>query len=197
MMLAGVLAFLRWIYPFLAITEPSRSNVLVMEGWLYPAGVRDAVRYFKAGNYNYILTTGGPLPSDRGLEGISQSNTWAASGAYWLRRSGVSADLIHAVPSFHVGKDRTYASAVALKTWLAENAPEVKSITIVTGDVHARRTRLLFQKALGPDMSVGIIATRNPEYDPSHWWESSEGVRDVISESVAYLYARVLFLRPN
>lgn len=33
------------------------------------------------------------------------------------------------------------------------------------------------------------------EYDPRHWWRTSEGVRNVVGESIAYLYAR-FFFRP-
>ena len=42
-------------------------------------------------------------------------------------------------------------------------------------------------------MAVGIIAVPNPDYDSSRWWRYSEGVKEVVSESVAYLYARFLF----
>jgi hypothetical protein len=33
----------------------------------------------------------------------------------------------------------------------------------------------------------------NPDYDAKHWWQYSEGVRDVLSEGVAYLYAKFFF----
>ena len=68
-----------------------------------------------------------------------------------------------------------------------------QGINVVTEDVHARRTRLLFQEALGPDVKVGIIAVPSPEYEARHWWRYSEGVREVIGESIAYVYARFLF----
>ena len=41
---------------------------------------------------------------------------------------------------------------------------------------------------------VGIISVPNPDYDAKHWWRYSEGVKDVISEGAAYLYAKFLFL---
>jgi hypothetical protein len=58
---------------------------------------------------------------------------------------------------------------------------------------HARRTRLLFQKAFGDEAGVGIIAISSPDYDGAHWWLYSEGVRDVVGETLAYLYAQVFF----
>jgi hypothetical protein len=52
---------------------------------------------------------------------------------------------------------------------------------------------LLFQKAFGPEVKVGIVAVADPQFDPDHWWRSIEGVREVVGETIAYLYARLLF----
>ena len=64
---------------------------------------------------------------------------------------------------------------------------------MVTEDLHARRTRLLFQKALGDKVDVGVIGIPNPDYDAKHWWRYSDGVREVIGESIAYVYAKLFF----
>jgi uncharacterized SAM-binding protein YcdF (DUF218 family) len=90
-------------------------------------------------------------------------------------------------------RDRTYCSAVALREWFREHNVAVQSLNVLTEDTHARRTRLLFKRALGKNVTVGIIAVPNPDYDPRHWWRYSEGVKDVVSESVAYLYAKFFF----
>jgi len=63
----------------------------------------------------------------------------------------------------------------------------------MTEDMHARRTRLLFEEALGKSITVGIIAVPNPDYDARRWWRYSDGVREVIGESIAYIYARFFF----
>ena len=70
---------------------------------------------------------------------------------------------------------------------------QVVSINVLTEDTHARRTWMLFKEALGPGVQVGIISASNPDYDAKHWWRSSEGVREVIDESVAYVYAKFFF----
>ena len=90
-------------------------------------------------------------------------------------------------------RDRTYGSAVALRNWFREHDMRVRSVNVLTENVHARRSRLLFSKALGPEISVGVIALPNPDYDARRWWRSSEGVKEVGSETVAYIYARLLF----
>ena len=98
------------------------------------------------------------------------------------------------VPSHVVGRDRTYSSAVALRDWLRVHNQQVLAINILTEGVHARRTRLLFEKALGPGISVGVNAVNSPDFNPKRWWRYSEGVEDVIDEGVAYIYDKVFFL---
>jgi len=66
----------------------------------------------------------------------------------------------------------------------------VKSINLVTFDVHARRSWIIFKQTLAPEIQVGVIATESLSYNPKHWWTSSEGVRSIIAETIAYIYAR-------
>ena len=49
------------------------------------------------------------------------------------------------------------------------------------------------QKAFGPSVKIGVISVPDPDYDPKHWWRYSEGVREVLGESIAYIYARIFF----
>src|SRR5207245_8975449 len=100
-------------------------------------------------------------------------------------------EFVQMIPSQVIGRDRTYSSAIALRRWLRDHNMALRSINVVTEDAHARRTRLLFQKALGNDVRVGIISIPNPDYDAKHWWRYSEGVREVIGEGIAYTYAKV------
>jgi hypothetical protein len=69
----------------------------------------------------------------------------------------------------------------------------VSGIDVLTENLHARRTRLLFQKAFGRQVPVGVIAVPNPDYDSKHWWHYSDGVREVIGQAIAYAYARFFF----
>jgi hypothetical protein len=51
---------------------------------------------------------------------------------------------------------------------------------------------LLFKKTLEPKIKVGVIAAKTTNYDSKKWWVSSEGFRTMISETIAYIYARFL-----
>jgi uncharacterized SAM-binding protein YcdF (DUF218 family) len=68
---------------------------------------------------------------------------------------------------------------------------------LITGGPHARRSRLMFQKALGKGVIVGVISIPADDYDERHWWHDSQGVRVIIGESLAYAYARLLFYPPQ
>lgn len=179
------------VQPFLAVTHRVPANVLVVEGWVHEYAIRRGAEEFRTGSYQRVFTTGGPVV---GLgEYINDYQTAASVGADLLKKTGIPDHSIQMVPSRVVGRDRTYSSAVALREWFREHNMEVQSINVVTEDAHARRTRLLFQKALGKRVAVGIIAVPNPDYDAKHWWRYSEGVKDVLSEGIAYIYAKFLF----
>ena len=184
-------ALVRGIYPFLAITHRVDAHVLVVEGWVHEYAIHIAVEEYRTGSYQRIFTTGGPVSGSGGY--INEYNTSASVGAGRLRAAGIPNGVLQMVPSRVMSRDRTYSSAVALRDWLREHSLSVQSINVMTEDVHARRTRLLFQEALGPGVEVGIIAVPNPDYDARHWWRYSEGVKEIIAEGFAYFYARVIF----
>ena len=185
--------FVFWfrIYPFLAVTHRVNTNVLVVEGWVHEYAIRGAAEEFRSHSYDRVFTTGGPTTGTGSY--TSDSNTAASVGAGGLRAAGIPDDLVQMVPSRVNDRDRTYSSAVALRHWFRDHNVQVRSINVVTENTHARRSWLLFQKAFGDGVRVGIIAARNPDYDPEQWWSCSDGVRDVIDEGIAYIYAKFFF----
>jgi hypothetical protein len=192
---AGVLlasyVFLFRVYPFLAVTYRVDTNVLVVEGWVHEYAIRAAVEEFHRGSYQRIFTTGGPVEGSKRY--VNDYQTEASVGADLLRKSGLPMESVEMVPSRVMNRDRTYGSAVALRSWFRGHNLVACSLNVLTEDVHARRTRLLFQEALGKDIKVGIIAVPNPDYDSRHWWRYSAGVKDISSETIAYVYAKLLF----
>lgn len=127
------------------------------------------------------------------LTGIRDYNTSASVAADLLRKNGLANGSVQMVPSRVMDRDRTYGSAVALRNCLRNHNMAVSGIDVVTQDLHARRTRLLFQKALGDKAAVGVIAIPNSDYDAKRWWRYSAGLKNVLSEAAAYVYARLLF----
>ncbi len=188
-MLLAIYAAVLNVHPFLAVTHRANAKILVVEGWIDEYAIRAGADEFKTGDYEHIITTGGPVPGSDGY--TNDYNTFASVGARRLKAAGVAYESVLMVPSHVIGRDRTYTSAIALRRWLRDHNMALQSFNVVTVDAHARRTRLLFQKALGNDVRVGIISIPNPDYDAKHWWRYSEGVREVIGEGIAYTYAKV------
>ena len=181
----------RTVQPFLAVTHRTDAKVLVVEGWIHEFAMRAAAEEFRTGHYDKIYTTGGPVV---GTDGATNNfNTIAYVGADLLLKAGVPPEFIQRVPSHVSGRDRTYSSALALRAWFESRHLPLPAINVLTEDAHARRTRLLFAKAFDGQPHVGIISIPDPDYQARHWWRYSEGVREVLGESIAYIYARFLF----
>jgi uncharacterized SAM-binding protein YcdF (DUF218 family) len=182
------------VHPFLAVTDPVPGGALVIEGWQPDYAFAEVAEKFKQHPEGKVFVTGGPIVVGAPL---SEYRTYAELGAAVLQRLGLDADAVQAVPAPMVRKDRTYAAARALREWLAEHEPGVTNLTLVSMSVHTRRSRLLFQKALGETFVVGVIAIESRDYEARRWWRSSMGVRVVIDEVIAYGYARFLFHPAN
>lgn len=188
--LLGWLAFIE-IHPFLAVTHRENSKILVVEGWVHQYAINAAVKEFRSGHYDRVFVTGGPEVGTGGY--INDYNTDASVGADLLKAAGIPDRDLQMVPSHVWNRNRTYYSAVALRDWFANHKLRVSSLNVLTEEAHARRTWLLFQEAFGKTVRVGIISVPNPDYDANHWWRYSDGVRDVIGEAIAYIYAKFFF----
>jgi uncharacterized SAM-binding protein YcdF (DUF218 family) len=193
-LLTGLMFFLL-TQPFLSVTQRVDSRILVVEGWVHDFTFEAAVKEFRNRSYDHVFTTGGPIEGQGGY--INDAHTYASLGVTGLVKSGMLNELVQMAPSRVMDRDRTYGSAVALRDWFRQHNLSVHSINVLTEDAHARRTRLLFEKAFGDTVAIGIISIPNPDYDPKHWWRYSEGVREILGESIAYLYARFFFYPSN
>jgi hypothetical protein len=179
------------IQPYLAVTRRVNTNILVVEGWMPRYALRASAEEFKHGSYERIFTTGGPQDGNGGY--VNDYYTAASVAAEGLKKIGIPKDVIQMAPSHVLGRERTYSSAIALRDWFRDHNLAIHSFNVLTEDCHARRTQLLYQEAFGKTVAVGIIAVSNPDYNPKDWWRYSDGVREVIGESIAYMYARFFF----
>lgn len=192
--LVVIVALARGLYPFLAITSRTSNELLVVEGWINSDSIEQAAREYHRVNYQDVLVValvykvGNKWDSGRyKTEYISEA----------MIRSGIPREHIHVVHCDVVKKDRTYAAALAVQQWIRGQKKKINSMDIVTLGSHARRSRLLFEKAFPSHIKIGVIAMDERDFDPVHWWRSSEGVREVLFEGVAYLYTRFFFSQPQ
>jgi hypothetical protein len=176
----------RGIGAFLAITSPVGGQFLVVEGWMPTYAYREAAAQFRKGNYQKAIAAGT-------LDWDASGELRNHSGGEKLVRFGVAGELVVSTSSDEIRHDRTFHAALTVKRWLQDQGLRTTSIDIVTIGPHARRSRLLYEKALGAEVKVGVIAVEDRRFDPNHWWRSSVGVRAVVGEAIAYMYARLFF----
>jgi hypothetical protein len=178
--------FITQIYAFLAINLPIKADILVIEGWMQDSDIEKAIAEFQRGDYQKLMVIG---PSFAQGSYLSKYKNFAELGAATLIALGFDSAKLLVVPTPDVLVNRTDASAVAVRDWLMNSNLNVKSLNIYTFDVHSRRSRQLFQQALAPEVNVGVIVLEPPNYIPRKWWESSAGVKAIISETISYVYA--------
>jgi hypothetical protein len=189
---AAVLFLAPGTHGFLAIDCPVRGELLVVEGWIPDYAIPGAISVFEKNGYGRMICVGGPITLGSHL---SEYRNYGELGRARLKALGFSGERIIVIETQDIKKDRTYESAVAVKKWIASSGVKVKSLDIYTLGAHARRSRLLFEEALGDGVAVGAIAANDQTYDPNRWWKYSNGAKTVLSELIAYLYA-VIFFHP-
>ncbi len=174
---------------FLAKHEPIAADVLVVEGWLPDYAIAAAMAEFNIGTYDTLITIGAPLP--RGSY-LAEYKTFAELAGATLIALGFDPARLQVVSTPYAPECRTQNAAVALKQHFASTDDlKIRSIDVFTLGTHARRTQLIFRKVFPQPMQVGIISTKVLAYDERSWWRSSEGVRTVLGETIAYIYQRV------
>ena len=186
---AGLVCVLN-IHAFLAIDCPAKGQVLVVEGWIPDYAIPGAISEFEKNGYRQLIAVGGPIELGSHL---SEFKSYARLSQARLIALGFKGERLVVLETGDIKNDRTYESAKAVRRWVASNGMQVKGLDVYTLGAHAWRSRLLFQKAFGDGVAVGVIAAENQSYDPGDWWKSSNGVRNVMSELIAYVYALAFF----
>lgn len=180
--------------PFLAIDAPAATadgrgaRVMVVEGWISERDLDQAVSIFRHGHYERVITAGGPI------ESWSAFKNFADRAADYLRRhDGMRGVPIDAVPSPPTKQDRTFVSAVWVRDWARRGGVRIDSLDVVTADVHARRTRLLYRMAFGPATPVGVLATTPTGSDAVPWWTSSHTFKTTVGEAFSLAWTVCCF----
>lgn len=182
-----LLVFLLGINDFLAISLPVDGNILVVEGWIYDSSaMREAMQEFNHGRYKWLVTVGAPID---GNNGATDQKSSAELAARRLRELGVNENLIIVLPVPSVKFHQTYSSAVTLRNWLIRSKTETTGLNVFTLGTHSRKSLVLFRRALGPGIRVGVIAGTEDTFDAGRWWLSARGIYVIGRKTLGYLYA--------
>ena len=182
----------RGLCGFLAVNTPVGGQFLIVEGWMPLFAYREAAAQFRKGSYRNVIAIEVTL-----ADAVMERELPEHFGRESLIKFGVPSDLVVTASSEEVYRDRTFHAAMTLRQWLQEQGLRNASVDVFAIGPHARRSRLLYEKALGNEVAVGVVSVEDPRFDPEHWWRTSAGVRTVVDESIAYLYARILFSPPQ
>lgn len=185
--LLGMLMLIVNLHQFLAKTVSVSTDILVVEGWIPDYAIKAAMEEFYAGGYKTLITIGSTLP--RGFY-LSEYKNFAELSAATLIALGFDPQQLVVVAVVYSQEHRTKNTAIALKEYLATSDKIPQSMNIFTLGPHGRRTWLIFRSVF-PSVAVGIISAKSSSYGDKDWWKSSEGVRGVIGELIAYLYQRL------
>jgi uncharacterized protein len=187
--LLGSFILLKLTYPFLAQNTAATSKVLVVEGWLPDSGLKNAIDYYRSNSYEYMILTG--VPITQWTHSSPFSNMADASKEtmhrYYFRDTIYTATIPNTIL-----RDRTYATAVALKMTFEEWDSKVESFDLYSMGAHSRRSYLMFRKVF-PTMKIGLIADTDLSFEPKSWYKTSRGFRIVFSELISYFYSRLFF----
>ena len=173
---------------FLSHTHRLPADTLIVEGWIGIEGVHAAKVEFEQGRYRYVITVGALSDSRWGPKRWN----YATEAAEILLRSGVPSECVIEARAEETDTQRTFALAVAARNNLVLRGLMPAKANVFTRGVHARRSRLIFAKVLGPESEVGVIGWNPASTAKGPWWHSTERADDLLKETAGYLYELLL-----
>jgi hypothetical protein len=182
----------RGLYPFLAVNEPVGAPILVIEGWMDPAGLDQALVAFRKGGYQRAVTTGARIDQ---WPGALEHATSAERAAEYLEAQGLRE--VSAVPSPASAQDRTFLSAVMVREWARRSGLQLRALDVFSQGAHARRSRLLYRLAFGPDVQIGVLAARQAPDLSQDWWRTATGAREILDQAIALAWTKLFFWPPR
>jgi hypothetical protein len=193
---AGICAllifFVTSIYGFLAVNRPLGEGILVVEGWIPAKTLAESIHVFNSGSYQYLVVVGGPIDGTGSVSGYP--TTYADLAASTLEQLGFDTEKLVKVNVPSVSSERTFTGAADVKSWVERSGTNVCCVDIFTTGVHARKSWILSQYALGDSYRVGVIAGPEARFDPNYWFVSPRGVWLVVRSLVGYVYYKFWIL---
>ncbi len=177
------------LYGFLALTRPVGEGVLVVDAWIPGQTLAESMGVFNSGRYRYLVVLGAPIEGSRGrLNGPAADTDLAVST---LEKLGLDSKNLVKISVPDNSSGRTLGRATAVKNWLDNSGTSRCCVDVFTVGVHARKSWILFRRALSSNYRVGIIAGPEFRYNPRFWFVSRTGIWIVSRNLAGYLYSKL------
>jgi hypothetical protein len=189
-LLAG---FVAGVHPFMSITNRVQADLLLVEGWLSSEELCRAVEESHSGNYQLVVTTGGPLQ-------VGDRNDWssyAERARATLVGCGIDPARVAAVIAPAANRDQSTRNALAFRSWLRSSEASYTGVNVLTSGIHGRRSRALYRRLLASESPVGVISIGETRYRTSLWFLSPMAIRKVVRNTGGYFYYRFLLRVPS
>ena len=175
-----------WGEDYLAVTDRVPANVIVVEAWMHEEGAVAAMAEYKQASdgSDYIVAAGALSGESWYKERWDEVEIVESA----LRHRGFPSQRFIRARARDTERHRTYQAAVAVRNALAVAGVHPTGINVITIGPHARRSRMIFAKVLGPDIPVGVIAWRPQGLPHERWWKSSGRAVDFLKETVGIVF---------
>jgi hypothetical protein len=174
---------------YLTRTERVAADTLIIESWIQADGLHAAAAEYRSGQYRHLVITGGLT----GSKGALRRRSYAELALRELADAGVQREMILVAPIDDVDSQRTFAMATGVKRALASRNLHPPAVNVFTAGAHARRSQIVYQKAFGPEVKVGVISwSAAPRTGGRPWWTSSERTLELFKETIGYTYELLL-----
>jgi len=186
-----VYIYINNIHSFLAQNKPINTDIMVLEGFLPDYAIKEAMNIFTKEEYKLLLITGKKRMKGSQLDQFENDGIYSAET---LVKLGFDREKIRVISlESDIKKDRTYASAKAVRNWIERSANDIKSFNLVSIGCHSRRSSYLYKRVFCDHIKTGIISIENKSYKHEKWWKSSNGFRSVVQETIALIYVFTIF----
>ena len=124
------------------------------------------------------------------IQAIHRSEAGTTSSL--LGEMGVAKEKIILIEAPKEEINKTLTTARSVSQWMVRQHKS-HSINVFTESTHARRSHMLYRKALPSHVQVGVIASRSRGYDAQNWWKHPAGRNYVLAQTLKYIYALLTY----
>lgn len=173
------------VHPFLAVTHRVEADVLIIEAWMPKTVTQEAIKEFTKGQYAFLVVM---EMTDNDDPKLKQDTALKTSMAKYFVSHDIPSDRIIECFAPATNDRRSLTMANAVRNTLNRRGITARGFNVFAPGAHARKTWLVYRRALSAIAPVGIVSIPTDDYDPARWWETTNGTNWVIVNGIGWFY---------